>query len=90
MTERTFIEDVSDFGCRLSTRGQVKQGDTVAVKILGRYGNNLMDEEPRLYEIMWVAPKGHGQTVGARILQGERLANTKFPKEDKEQRRYRK
>jgi PilZ domain len=83
-TERTFIEDVSDFGCRFTARGTVKQGDTVAVKILGRYGNNLPDEEPRLYEIMWAVPKDHGITVGARLLQGEKLANARFPtKNDK-------
>jgi PilZ domain-containing protein len=87
ITERTFIEDVSDFGCRFSTRGPVKQGDTIAVKILGRYGNNLQDDAPRLYEIMWVAPKEHGSTVGARVLQGEKLANAKFPPENGWQKR---
>lgn len=88
ITERTFIEDVSDFGCRFSTRGPVKQGDTVAVKMLGPSGNNLPDENPRLYEIMWVAPKEHGATVGARVLQGEKLANAKFPQENGGQKRY--
>jgi len=51
------------------------------VKVLGRYGNNLQSEVPRLYEVMWVAPKDHGSTIGARLLQGEKLANTKFPLE---------
>ncbi len=86
IAERTFIEDVSDFGCRFTTRGPAKQGDTVAVKILGRYGNNLPDEAPRLYEIMWVAPKDRGSTIGARLLQGEKLANAKFPPENGRQR----
>jgi hypothetical protein len=52
VTERTVIEDVSDFGRRYSTRWPVKQGDTIAVKILGRYGNYLQVDVPRLYEIM--------------------------------------
>jgi PilZ domain-containing protein len=82
ITERTFIEDVSDFGCRFSTRGPVQKGDTVAVKILGRHGNNVPGEEPRLYEIMWVARKEQGSTVGARLLLGEKLASTKFPPEN--------
>ena len=82
ITERIFIEDVSDFGCRFSTRGPVQQGDTVAVKLLGPNGKNLPDEEPRLFEIMWVAPKERGSTVGARVLQGEKLANIKFPPEN--------
>jgi PilZ domain-containing protein len=77
--DRTFIEDVSDFGCRFSTCGPVKKGDTVAVKILGRYGNNLADEKAHLYEIMWVAVKDRGSTVGARLLEGEKLAKADFP-----------
>jgi len=77
-TERTFIEDVSDFGCRFSTRGPVQQGDTVSVKLLGPSGRNLPGEEPRLFEIMWVARKERCYTVGARRLQGEKLTNVKF------------
>jgi hypothetical protein len=81
-TEHTFIEDVSDFGCRFSTRGPVKQGDTVSVKVLGRYGNNLQSEASRVYDVMWVASKDHASTVGAWLLQGEKLANAKFPPEN--------
>ena len=88
ITERTFIEDVSDFGCRFTTGGPVKQGDTVALRILGRYGNNLPDEDSRLYEIMWVAPKDQRFTVGARLLQGEKLANAKFPPGNGKQERH--
>ncbi|HXP78482.1 MAG TPA: PilZ domain-containing protein [Verrucomicrobiae bacterium] len=76
-TERTFIEDVSDFGCRFSTRGPVQQGDTVSVKVLGSGGKTLPDEEPRLYEVMWVARKEHGTTVGARLFHGEKLTDIK-------------
>lgn len=74
ITERSYIEDVSDFGCRFSTRLPVKQGETIAVKILGRYGNALLEEDARLYEVMWVAPKDRSFAVGARLLEGERLA----------------
>ncbi len=77
ISEKTFIEDVSDFGCRFSARGPVEQGDTVAVKILGSRGNTLADEEPHYYEIMWVARNPHNSTVGARILQGEKLASAR-------------
>jgi hypothetical protein len=79
--EQTFIEDVSDFGCRFSTRWPVQQGDTVALKILGPHGNKLPGEERRFYEIMWVARNEHRYTAGARQLQGEKLANVKFPPE---------
>jgi len=77
VAEHTYIEDVSDFGCRFSTRGPVQQGDTVSVRLLGPNGKALPDEEPRLYEIMWVARKEHRSTVGARLRQGEKLDNVK-------------
>ena len=86
VTDRTFIEDVSDFGYRFTTRGPVKQGDTVAVKILGKYGNSLSEEVTRLYEIMWVAPQDHRFTVGAHLPQGENLANAKFSAGDSGQK----
>jgi len=79
ITEHSFIEDVSDFGCRFSVRAPVHQGDTVALKLLGPHGIVLPDEEPRYYEIMWLAPKEHGATMGGRVLQGEKLAHVKFP-----------
>lgn len=85
VTERTFIEDVSDLGCRFSTRGAIRQGDTIAVRILGPNGKGLPDDEPRYYEIMWVAPKKQGATVGARVLQGEKLANVKFLPQNEKQ-----
>jgi hypothetical protein len=78
-TEHTFIEDVSDFGCRFSLRCPVQQGDTVAVKPLGSNGKNSLDEKPQLFEVMWIAPKTSCSTIGARLLQGEKLANVKFP-----------
>jgi hypothetical protein len=85
-TERTFIEDVSDFGCRFTSRGLIQKGDTISLKILGPHGNSLPDEEPRFYEIMWVAMKDRGSTVGARLCQGEKLANLKLPPEDSGQK----
>lgn len=71
-TERTFIEDVSDFGCRFTTRQPARQGDRLALKFVGATGQNLPDVEARHYEIMWVAPHGKGSTVGARLVRGEK------------------
>jgi hypothetical protein len=75
--ERTFIEDVSDFGCRFSIRVPVQQGDKVTVKPMGPDGDRLRGEEPSLYEVMWVARNDRTFTVGARLVQGEKLANVK-------------
>ena len=86
ITERTFIEDVSDFGCRFSTRVPIQQGDTVSVKLLGPNGCAMPGEEARLYEIMWVARKEHSTTVGARMVRGEKLASMKVQQENGEQK----
>jgi len=82
--ERTFIEDVSDFGCRFTTRNPLRKGDSVSVKLLGHVGSNSQEDEPRLYEIMWVAPKEHSHTVGARLLQGEKPSAAKSRAENGE------
>ena len=87
ITERTFIEDVSDFGCRFSIVGPVQKGETVALKLLGPNGRPLPDEEPRLYEIMWVAKNDRNTTLGARLLQGENLAATGLPPEGSDPKR---
>lgn len=73
VTERTFIEDVSDLGCRFTTRGPIRQGDTVTLKHVGTPGKVVPDEEPRLYKVMWVAPSGRSFTVGARLIKGDKL-----------------
>jgi hypothetical protein len=86
ITERTFIEDVSDFGCRFSMRGTVKKGDTIAVRLISQDGKTVSDEPAKLFEIMWVARKMSSLVVGARILHGEKvdklkvLLNTRGPK----------
>lgn len=72
VTERTFIEDVSDLGCRFTTRAPARQGDTVSIRFVGPAGKRMPDEEARHYKIMWVAPHGRGSTVGARLVTGEK------------------
>jgi PilZ domain len=81
VTERTYIEDVSDFGCRFTTRGPLRQGETVSMELLGPDGKKLPDEDARLFEIMWVAPKPHRCAVGARVLHGDKLAAVKLPRD---------
>jgi hypothetical protein len=71
ITERTFVEDVSDFGCRFSIRGTVKKGDIVGIRLLAQDGRSLPDELAKLFEVMWVAPKASILVVGARICRGE-------------------
>jgi hypothetical protein len=81
ITERTFIEDVSDFGCRFSILGTVKKGDTVAIRLLAQDGKALLDEPARVFEVMWVAHRTTRWVVGARILRGEKFDKVKILQE---------
>ena len=78
-TERTLVEDVTEIGCRFNTRTQMQCGEIVAVKPLEPGKKSMTREELQLFEIVWAAHHQAGCTVGARKLQGEKLANAKFP-----------
>ena len=73
ITERTFVEDVSDFGCRFSTRETVKQGDVVSVQLLSMNGKFVSSESPKVFKIMWVSRKPTGMTVGAQLQESAKL-----------------
>ena len=73
--ERARVEDVSDFGCRFSIRGAVHQGSVLGVMPLGPEGENLLDEFPRLFVIIWAKRKGDRLTVGARSLREDELSD---------------
>lgn len=77
ITERTFVEDVSDFGCRFSTREAMKQGDTVSVQLLNTNGRIASSEGPKVFKIMWVSRRPTGMTVGARLQEAEKLNDAK-------------
>ena len=78
-TERTRIEDVTSVGCRFRTQTELQRGDTVSIRPLVPGQKSVQGVEPQLFEIMWTAPQGTSWTVGARKLEGEKLANIKFP-----------
>ena len=77
--EHTVIQDVTEVGCRFDARTQLRCGDIVAVKALAPGEKVLTQAQPQLFEVMWAANRGTGCTVGTRKLQGEKLANVKFP-----------
>lgn len=77
ITERTHVQDVSDFGCCFSMQGMLKKGDTVAVQLLAQDGQSLSDDPAKLFEVMWVERRTSSSLVGARILSGEKLDRAK-------------
>jgi hypothetical protein len=78
-TERTLVENVTEVGCRFNTQTQLQCGEIVAVKPLEPGEKSMTREQLQLFEIVWVAHHKAGCTVGARKLEGEKLANVKFP-----------
>ncbi len=83
ITERTIIEDVSDYGCRFTMRGAIRKGDTVSVKLLAEDGVSLMNEPAKLFEVMWIARGPEFVVVGARILGGEKFDKDKLRQNSK-------
>jgi hypothetical protein len=73
ITERTIIDDVSDFGCRFTMRGAIQRGDTVAIHLLAQDGNSVVDEPAKIFEVMWIARDASVVVVGAKILGGEKF-----------------
>jgi hypothetical protein len=82
VTERSFIEDVSDFGCRFSISGAIAKGDAVVVKVLGLDRRPLRNEPSRQFEIMWVQRKGNNSTVGGRMVNGPNMDKAKLAAEN--------
>jgi hypothetical protein len=76
--ERARVEDVSDLGCRFSIRGAVHEGSILGVEPLGPEGDNLSDEFPRLFVVIWVKRKGNRLAVGARSLREDELSDADF------------
>ena len=78
ITERTIIEDVSDFGCHFTMKGAIRKGDTVSVRLLSQDGQILLDEPAKLFEVMWIARGPEIVVAGARILGDERFDKARF------------
>jgi PilZ domain len=79
ITERTIVQNISDFGCRFSMRGAVQKGDTIAVRLLAQDGKTQLDEPAKLFEVMWTSQSGSGVMVGARFLRRENADAAKLP-----------
>jgi hypothetical protein len=78
ITERTYLEDLSDNGCRFTMRGAIRKGDTVSVHLLAADGETLSEEPPKLFEVMWIARADSVVVVGARIIGGENFDVSRF------------
>jgi len=75
--ELVTIEDVTDFGCRIAMHVHLEPGTIVAIKPLEPGQKSLPDQRTQLFEVVWSAPREGCWEVGAKKLQGEKLANLK-------------
>jgi hypothetical protein len=73
--ERTHLEDVGDLGCRFSLHRSVGRGGILGIEPLGRDGESLVEEFPRLFLIIWVERRDGGMNVGARSLRENELSD---------------
>ncbi len=73
--EQSRLEDVGDSGCRFTLRSAVVEGGILGVKPLGQEGENLQDEFPRLFVIIWVKRIDDHLTVGTRSLREDELSD---------------
>jgi hypothetical protein len=72
------IEDVTEFGCRIETHVHLEPGAVVAIKPLGPGQKSLPDRRTQLFEVVWSAPREGCWGVGAKKLQGEKLAKLRL------------
>jgi hypothetical protein len=79
LNERTRIEDVTSVGCRFRTQAEFQRGDIVSIRPIVAGEKSQADDQPQLFEIMWAARQANIWSAGARKLEGEKLANVKFP-----------
>jgi hypothetical protein len=79
LNEQTFVEDVTEHGCRFGARTRLQCGDIVTVKPLEPGMKILKHEQPQLFEVVWAAYHSKGCTVGTRKVQGEKFATAEFP-----------
>jgi PilZ domain len=78
VTERSFIEDVSDFGCRFSISCAIAKGDILTVEVLELSRKPQSHEPPRQFEVMWVQRQSKNSAVGARIVSGQKMDKVKL------------
>lgn len=76
---QTFVEDVTEQGCRFGARTRLQCGDIVMVKPLAPGMKILKHEQPQLFEVVWAAYHRKGCTVGTRKVPGEKFATAEFP-----------
>jgi hypothetical protein len=74
-SERTRLEDVGDSGCRFTLQRVVRKGGFLGIIPLGEEGQNVQNEFPRLFVIIWVKNKGDRLTVGVRSLVKDELSD---------------
>ncbi len=79
--EKGRLVDVGGMGCRFLAQQMVRAGDIVGIEPLGPLGENLADEFPRMFVIVWSKKNGNFVEAGARCLEENELVDRAFYRE---------
>jgi hypothetical protein len=77
--ESTFTTDISATGCRAELNEPVEVGDTIAIKLIGKFDPNPAASKPQRFQIAWRTCTANVWTVGARKLTEGKFWHVEFP-----------
>jgi hypothetical protein len=77
--ESTFTTDISATGCRVELNKIVENGDTVGIKLVGKFDPNPAASKPQMFQIAWRKRSDNIWTVGARKLTEGKFWHVEFP-----------
>jgi hypothetical protein len=77
--ESTFTTDISATGCRVELNEIVENGDTVGIKLVGKFDPNPAASKPQMFQIAWRKRSDNIWTVGARKLTEGKFWHVEFP-----------
>jgi hypothetical protein len=78
-SESTFTTDISATGCRVELNAIVESGDTVGIKLVGKFDPNPAASKPQMFQIAWRKRTDNIWTVGARKLTEGKFWHVEFP-----------
>jgi hypothetical protein len=77
--ESTFTTDISATGCRVELKAIVESGDTIGIKLVGKFDPNPAASKPQMFQIAWRKRTDNIWTVGARKLTEGKFWHVEFP-----------
>ena len=77
--ERAMTSDVNENGCKFDFIWNLKPGDLVSISVIPKGTKKLIEEQPTIFQVIWVEPSDLGWTVGATTLHYKNIWHMAFP-----------